>query len=132
MHLQGVTVIADYVLETIGTALNLTGASLRVDADVATNGHYVWGDSRATGTVIKLAADNEPIGVLVVGPKRSDVQLSSSDHIVLEMIRPLVSTALQNALLVRRLEAQVLMLADRERALAALNSKLITVQEEER
>jgi signal transduction histidine kinase len=50
----------------------------------------------------------------------------------LATVAPLVAPALHSALLVQRLAAQVQALAERERELAALNDRLVQVQEEER
>jgi signal transduction histidine kinase len=82
--------------------------------------------------IVPLVADGATIGLLGVGPKRHDLELSPDDTALLDTVGPLVATALQNALLVRKLEAQVAVLGERERALAALSAELMGAQEEER
>jgi signal transduction histidine kinase len=77
-------------------------------------------------------ADGVRIGVLGVGPKRQDVELSGRDAALIATAVPLVATALQNVLLLQELHLRVAELQDRESALGALSLRLMQVQEEER
>lgn len=72
-----------------------------------------------------LIADGTALGVLAAGPKRHDVDLLPEDVALLATLAPMVATALQTALLLRRLEQQV-------EALAALSDQLLRAQEDER
>jgi diguanylate cyclase (GGDEF)-like protein/PAS domain S-box-containing protein len=47
------------------------------------------------------------IGVLAVGPKRRDIELTTEDEALITELAPLVATALQSALRERRLEVQL-------------------------
>jgi two-component system NarL family sensor kinase len=81
---------------------------------------------------VPLIADGETIGTLHVGAKRHDIDLLPEDRELITTVAPHLATALRNALLIRQLEAQVEALADRERSLATLDDRLLSVQEEER
>lgn len=79
-----------------------------------------------------LVIEQQTIGLLSLGPKRHDVAHSPDDVTLVSTLTPMIATALQSALLLRRLEEQVDQLVDREQELAALSSQLMQVQEEER
>jgi signal transduction histidine kinase len=81
---------------------------------------------------VPLIIEHEPIGVLSLGPKRHDVAHSPEDIALVTTLAPMIATACHSALLLRRLEAQVVVLVEREQALAALSAQLMQVQEEER
>jgi signal transduction histidine kinase len=123
VRLHGLDAIANHVVSRVSEALDLTWVQLSLNGEAHPAGAV---------TTVTLAVEDEEIGSLAVGPKKSDIELLPSDVTFLETVRPLLSTVLLNALLVRRLEEQVDMLAERERALASLNMRLIQVQEEER
>ncbi|MBI4493320.1 MAG: hypothetical protein HY690_11085 [Chloroflexi bacterium] len=150
--LSGVETIAQHVLGRLGRTLDLSWAAIALDADAPPPRLHRWGTCPAEvealasaaeggrgvqreGTaaqLVPLVTERVAIGRLVLGPKRHDVDLSPEDSALVATLAPLVATALQNALLVRRLEAQVGALEERERALAALSAQLMHVQEEER
>jgi len=79
-----------------------------------------------------LVAEGVRVGLLAIGPKHRDVDLLSDDQALVMSMVPVLANALDHALLVARLEAQVQALAGRERDLANLNVRLMQVQEEER
>ena len=156
-RLSSIDAIVAYVLAQLGRTLDLCWAALVLHPPAMPAGFYAWGDCSDRADVLRPAADSaaveravpeptsddsmrrvplianmEVIGTLIVGAKRHDIELSPEDSAFIDTLAPLVASALQNALLVRRLEAQVATLAERERELAALNIKLMQVQEEER
>ncbi len=149
VHLASVEAIASHVLARLGETLDLTWAAIVLDGADAASSAYGWGkypsrsdlltfaearleSSPATSQVVPLVADGMSIGMLVIGPKRYDAELLPGDRRLIATLAPLVATALQSALLVRRLEIQVAVLEDRERTLAALSTRLLQIQEEER
>lgn len=145
-HLASVDTIAMHVLDRLGTTLDLTWAAIALETPVPGVPYYCWGDcpknldpqilrSWPDGDrtlLIPLVADGLAIGTLAIGPRRHGVELLRDDRRLITTLAPLMATALQNALLVQRLESQVAVLEDREHALAALSTKLMQVQEEER
>ncbi|HYY88910.1 MAG TPA: ATP-binding protein [Chloroflexota bacterium] len=130
--LTGVEPIARSVLARLGRTLDLTWAMISVDVEDRVS--FAWGTPRddAGATAVPLVTDNLEIGALLVGPKRQDVELQAEDRELLGMLAPLVATSLRSAVLNRRLEEQVVKLVDREVELAALSTRLMQVQEEER
>lgn len=134
--LTGADSVTDHVLDRIGATMEVEWTAIVLDDAV-----YRWGKppqdvlaqaSSGRAQRVPLVADGATIGTLLVGPKRTDVELSIEDRALLSTVAPLAATALQNALLLRRLEAQVVALGERERALEALNMRLMEVQEDER
>lgn len=149
VHLASVDAIASHVLSRLGETLDLTWAAIVLDTADSPVLTYSWG-TRPTGSelpalvgggpddndvsshVVPLVADGMSIGTLAIGPKRHDVELLPEDQRLIATLAPLFATALQSALLIRRLEIQVAVLEDRERTLAALSTRLLQIQEEER
>jgi signal transduction histidine kinase len=84
------------------------------------------------GARVPLVVQGQEIGILFVGRKRPDVDLTADDNLLVRTAAALVSTALRNALLLGNLREQVAKLAEREHQLLALSSRLMAVQEEER
>lgn len=142
--------IARHVIVRLVDTLDLTWAAIGLNS-VPTMPIVRWGDcprdldpgaliDHGEGTprgfevaqLVPLVAKGTIIGALAIGPKRRDVELLPDDRTLISTLAPMIATALQNALLVRRLEAQVATLGDREHALAALSTRLLQVQEEER
>lgn len=157
VRLASIDRIAGYVLARLGETLDLRWAALALDGEGLPAPLYRWGEcdidlsARAllagcpprsggadgrcldpTARVEALMVDGVTLGVLVVGPKRHDIDLSPEDRGLVATLVPLVSSALQNALLVRRLESKVAILGEREMELAALSARLLEVQEAER
>lgn len=149
VHLASVDAIASHVLSRLGKTLDLTWAAIVLDGADPSNSTYCWGtcpsgsdlprvaeagldSSPATSQIVPLVADGMSIGTLAIGPKRYDAELLPGDRRLIATLAPLVATALQSVLLVRRLEIQVAVLEDRERTLAALSTRLLQIQEEER
>ena len=155
MLLSGVDSIARHVVARLGRTLDLSWAAIALHPSPL----YHWGiqpdgwadrpgelhpllvalaeaaaspPSPYVTRIVPLVADGATIGLLGVGPKRHNLELSPDDTALLDTVGPLVATALQNALLVRGLEAQVEMLGERERALAALSAQFMGAHEEER
>lgn len=156
-RLAGVDTIVAHVLDRLGRTLDLSWAAIALQPDTAAAGLHHWGDcpadldrlaavngAPAPGCArrsptnpqlvqsVPLASEGVTIGTLLLGPKRHDIELLPEDDALVATLAPMMATALQNALLVQRQEAQAATLGDRERALAALNAKFIQVQEEER
>jgi signal transduction histidine kinase len=160
-RLGSIDAIASHVLRSLGQMLDLRWATIRVSDATLPAMVYRWGDcsghvgaaregagssaSRAEAIapmtelaneggalVVPLAADEARLGLLAVGPKRSDMEYLPEDKALIATLAPLVTTALRNALLTRSLEQQVATLAEREEALAALTERLLQAHEEER
>lgn len=139
--------VARHALDRLGRTLDLSWAAIELTAEpeplrfrwegdtvIAApddGGQQVIATSPAAYQV-PLIADGETIGTLQVGAKRHDIDLLPEDRELIATVAPHLATALRNALLIRQLEAQVEALADRERTLATLNDRLLSVQEEER
>jgi signal transduction histidine kinase len=81
---------------------------------------------------VSLVIEHATIGALTLGPKLHDVAHSPEDIALVSTLAPMIATACQSALLLRRLEAQVGVLVEREQSLAALSAQLMQVQEDER
>jgi signal transduction histidine kinase len=153
--LVGVEAIATHVLARIGKTLDLRWAAIVIGTAPDVSAHR-WRCSPVedellalltsdlakrpaampprgqTYHVLSLVAEGTRMGLLVAGPKDHDVELLPEDEALLATLAPLVATALQNALRLRRLERQVAALGERERALAALSGRLLHAHEEER
>lgn len=146
VHLASVDTIAMHVLDRLGTTLDLAWGAIALETPVPDVPYYGWGACPGNldpqilrswpdgdrAQFMPLVADGLAIGTLAIGPRRHGVELLRDDQRLITTLAPLIATALQNALLVQRLESQVAVLADREHALAALSTKLMQVQEEER
>lgn len=146
VHLASVDTIAMHVLDRLGTTLDLAWAAIVLETPVPGVPYYCWGDGPGNldpqilrswpdgdrAQLMPLVADGLAIGTLAIGPRRHGVELLRDDRRLITTLAPLIATALQNALLVQRLESQVAVLEDREHALAALSTRLMQVQEEER
>ncbi len=156
VHQGSVESIASHFLSRLGQTLDLSWSAIILN-DAYAPVRYSWGDcpgsldldplagatfGRRHGLEVAASADlaqlvplmieGVPIGTMAIGPKRRDIELLQEDRSLITTLAPLVATTLQNALLIRRLESQVAALEDREQALAALSTKLLQVQEEER
>ncbi|WP_051006773.1 sensor histidine kinase, partial [Nitrolancea hollandica] len=156
VHQGNVETIASHFLSRLGQTLDLSWTAIILNDAYATV-RYSWGDcprsvdlDRLAGAtfgsrhglevaasadlaqLVPLLIEGVPIGTMAIGPKRRDIELLQEDRTLITTLAPLVATTLQNALLIRRLESQVAALEDREQALAALSTKLLRVQEEER
>ncbi len=146
-QLASVEAIAAHLLERLGATLDLHWAVIALRPEGGAPLLHVWGDPPAAldagallaGTPVPTLAERVPLiaagsarGILARGPKRHDLGLLPEDRALVATLAPLVATALRNALLVRRLEAQVAALGERERELAALSGRLLRAQEEER
>jgi signal transduction histidine kinase len=147
VRLDGVGTIANHVLSRLGATLDLQWASIDLTGDRVAQ--FRWqramrdGGTLLPGTTmvpdgapqmleVPLMADGIPIGTFNVGPKRGDLELLPDDVALVSTVATVVATALSTALLVERLEAQLITLEDREQALTALSAQLMRVQEEER
>ena len=136
--------IANHILSRIGKILDLTWAFIRLESAPEPL-YFGWGVSQGGASVarepipldqyarvIPLVVSDEPVGQLIIGAKRHDLEHTPEDLELLETLAPLFATALQNALLVRQLEEQVLRLTEREDELEKLSGRLLQIQEEER
>ncbi|HEY3058565.1 MAG TPA: ATP-binding protein [Chloroflexota bacterium] len=138
VHMSGVDAIAESALSELGATLDLTWAGILLRASGApTVQRFTWGAAPAElddagGYMTPLVAEGARVGVLIVGPKRHDVELLAEDEALIGSMAPVIATALDHALLVCRLEAQVIALESRERDLENLSARLMCVQEEER
>ena len=142
-HLTELEATAGHILSRVGTILDLTWACIRLEA-ASGQVDFDWNASRGlvdTRDVIPfdpyarnipLIVNDEPVGDLVVGGKQHDLEHTPEDLELLTTLTPLFATALQNALLVRRLEEQVNRLTEREEELEKLSGRLLQIQEEER
>lgn len=141
---RGLESIAQYVLVRLVDVLDLTWAKITLFTDSGSDEFRQpaarAADPSSTDTIVvdqpvltqPLVIEQETIGILSAGPKRHDVEHSPDDVTLVSTLTPMIATALQSALLLRRLEEQVDQLVDREQELAALSSQLMQVQEEER
>jgi diguanylate cyclase (GGDEF)-like protein/PAS domain S-box-containing protein len=129
VRLAGIEAIARHVLDQLGGTLGLTWAAIVLDDDALntspTRLSYQYGDLQTVPTPaallalgrqtsgssasqsVGLVANGVTIGVLAVGPKRRDVELTTEDEALISALAPLVATALQSALRERRLEVQL-------------------------
>ncbi len=129
-QLTNTEAITSHVLSRLGRLLDLAWSSLELDGK-----RHLWGAPVSTGPPaarVPLVADGRRLGVLALGPKRHDVELSAEDVALVRTFAPLLATVLQNVHLVERLAEQVSELRDRELALTELSARLMRVQEEER
>ena len=133
----------------MGGKLDLTWAAILLDGADPLTSTYCWGNCPPIADLptlaeaaldgrqiyaqfVPLVADGMSIGTLEIWCKRHDVELLPQDRQLIATLAPLIATALQTALLVRRLEIQVAALEDRERTLAMLSIQLLQIQEDER
>ncbi|CAA9587616.1 MAG: hypothetical protein AVDCRST_MAG88-4222, partial [uncultured Thermomicrobiales bacterium] len=146
--------VVEHVLSRVGEVLDLRWAAIVLTPADGPATRFGWGDypvqSKAgeVGEIwpydgrrrsggegaqrVPLVSEGEILGAVVLGPKRHDVELLPQDHELIATLAPLVAATLRSALLMRRLDLHVAALRDKERVLAALNGKLIRVQERER
>lgn len=157
VQLNGADAIAGHFLARLGHTLDLSWAAIALHAEGLPGQLYRWGDcpndlerllaqnvlpapgfmrgstdGNACTSLLPLTIEGMPYGTLATGPKRQDLALLPEDLALLATLVPVVTKAFQNARLIGRLEAQVAILGERERELAALSVKLMQVQEEER
>ena len=143
-HLTELEAIASHILRRVGKILDLTWGCIRLDS-IPESFAFDWDVRKGVvsgrgesipldpyARVIPLVVNDEPVGELVVGGKRHDVEHTPEDLELLATLAPLFATALQNALLVRQLEEQVVRMTEREAELAHLSGRLLQIQEEER
>ena len=144
VEIRGLEEIAQHVLTRLVTVLDLSWAKITLFTD--SGGHEICYRSplptkSIPGTHVipespartePLMIEHETIGMLSLGPKRHDVTHNPEDVELVSTLAPMIATALQSALLLRRLEDKVDQLEDREQELAALSGQLMQVQEEER
>jgi signal transduction histidine kinase len=137
--LSGVEAVARHVLARLGGTIDLAWAEVAIDPGDGLPLAFRWaaaGDGDDSGAAarlrLRLVADGAAIGTLALGPKRRDVDLLPEDRELAATIAPLLARALQGGLLMRRLEERVAALAERERELAVLSTRLMGAQEDER
>ena len=144
VEIRGLEAIAEHVLSRLVTVLDLTWAKITLFTDFG--GHEICHRSPypmkpTPGITVSLESparteplmiEHETIGMLSLGPKRHDLTHNPEDVELVTTLAPMIATALQSALLLRRLEDKVDQLVDREQELAALSGQLMQVQEEER
>ncbi len=144
VEIRGLESIAEHVLCRLVTVLDLTWAKITLFTD--SGGHEIChrsahptkpipGISASVDSPARtepLMIEHETIGMLSLGPKRHDLTHNPEDVELVTTLAPMIATALQSALLLRRLEDKVDQLIDREQELAALSGQLMQVQEEER
>jgi signal transduction histidine kinase len=144
-RLRSVDAIVTHVLTRLGAILDLRWAAIELAVEQPRVRRWSAGQDTvrsertpslvtadAEMLAVQLIADGAPIGGLLLGPKQRDGELLREDAALVTTLAPLVAAALQGALLVQRLEGQVVALAERERELGSLSARLIEVQEEER
>lgn len=155
VYLRSIESIAGHALQRIGTTLDLHWSELSVGIGAKAPLKYRWGKppfafepqrpgkglfgtKRSNGSVdspgfaVPLIADGQDIGLLRIGPKEHDIELLPHDRTLVTTVAPLLATAIQNAVLITRLEEQVSELEKNRQELRALSLELIGVQEEER
>jgi signal transduction histidine kinase len=144
VEIRGLEAIAEHVLSRLVTVLDLTWAkiTLHTDSGIREICHCAVSPACDSSCAMRtpdhaartepLTIEHETIGTLSLGPKRHDVTHNPEDIALVTTLAPMIATALQSALLLRRLEEQVDQLVDREQELAALSAQLMQVQEEER
>jgi signal transduction histidine kinase len=148
-RLAGVEAVASYVLAWMRQTLTLRWAALVLPEETCGRTVYRWGDcpsdldpaelaaagaapAQDQATVVPLVAGGSRVGAIVLGPERHGVELSVHERALIEVAAPVAAAALQNASLLRRSSALAAALDERERALAALATRLTGAQEEER
>lgn len=140
-HRHDLGEVAAYLLQQLGETLDLSWAMIILTAQEAAA--YRWDPDRGTSDAFAraqtaagyrepLVTDDRQIGELVLGPKRHELELSAEDVAFIQTLSPLLAAVLENARLVQQLASQVRTLRTREEELAALNQRLMAVQEEER
>ncbi len=144
VEIRGLEAIAKHVLSRLVDVLDLSWARITLFTEVGTNTFWHRSPDLTKRTADTLGAvdqaartqpltiEQETIGVLSLGPKRHDITHNPEDIALVTTLTPMIATALQSALLLRRLEKQVDELGEREKELAALSGQLMQVQEEER
>lgn len=155
--LTDVDQMASLLLERLSRALCLSWATITVYDEALGSLRYDWGvqpdrlqappdtesrfsdlpefisvNSEFDAVAIPLVANGTRMGIVMLGAKVEEAEPLSADVKFLQLLMPLAATALENGLLVRRLEVQMKALADRERALRALSRRLIDAAEDER
>jgi signal transduction histidine kinase len=143
-HAGDLDATAAYVLANIGKTLDLSSATITLDAKPHPV-RFDWGvpvrsstDDLGAGASsfpnrnVPLVVDGVVIGQLLVGTKRHDVEHTAEDLAFVDTLAPLIATTMQNALLVRQLSSQVIILAERQHDLSRLSERLMRVQEDER
>lgn len=157
VDLENDEAIAAHVLERLSKTLNLRWASLVLGPPPPVAFH--WGDpavklepqallnaaeaAECSGSqhaapagdhacLVPLVTNGLVSGVLVVGPKQHGAEFVLEDVQLLATLMPLVTIALKDARLARRLSAQMVAMRDREQALSALSAQLLHVREAER
>ena len=79
-----------------------------------------------------LRAQGQVVGTLAIGGQRRDLDWSPEAADFIAGLLPLLAITLYNALLLERLQHQVMLLGEREYALARLSTQLLQTQEDER
>jgi signal transduction histidine kinase len=156
--LNGLDTITQHVLSRVARTLDLQWTAIMLTSEAKQPLLYTWGPCPITvaehpvinaekncahtedfylpqipgAYYVPLIAEGAPIGGFTIGPKRRDIALTAEDQELIITMAPFIATALRNALLVRTLEHQVEELQEREGTLAALSTRLMTIQEEER
>jgi signal transduction histidine kinase len=145
VEINGLEAIATHVLRRLRDVMDLSWSRIELTTTAGTQ-DFVSGPApieTAQCTTISsnlvapelrvpLVIEHETIGTLSLGPKRHDIAHSPEDIALVTTLAPMIATACHSALLLRRLEAQVVVLVEREQALAALSAQLMKVQEDER
>jgi signal transduction histidine kinase len=145
VEIHGLEAIAEHVLRRLRDVMDLSWSRIELMTAAGTQ-DFVSSPipietGRCSTTSSNLAApefrvplviEHETIGALSLGPKHHDIAHSPEDIALVTTLAPMIATACHSALLLRRLEAQVVVLVEREQALAALSAQLMQVQEEER
>jgi signal transduction histidine kinase len=135
-RLRDVGVIANHVLTVLSTTLGLEWATIRLDASstLFTIGEIPPEEDVLHGTVapLSLVMGDAVIGWLSVGPKRRDPEFQPEDMSLLRTVAAMVGPALENAILVGELNAQLLELERRQGELEALSARLMQIQEDDR
>jgi two-component system sensor histidine kinase ComP len=152
--LSGLAAVAEHILQRLGSLLGLEWAAIILQPANLPQLSYTWGrfpaepdntyaselgsspppvtHRDAVYSTIPLVSEGRVIGSLQLGPRRDQAEFSSDDEMLVATLVPMIATALRNGLLVHNLAEQVAALNEREQRLAALNLRLVTVQEEER
>ena len=138
VEIHGLDAIATHVLNRLIDVLDLSWAEVTLLTDYSSitihqsSATTISSDALHPVQVVPLIVERDTIGALSLGPKRHDAAYNPEDVALVTTLAPMVATALQSALLLKRLEEQVKTLVDREQQLAALSGSLMQVQEEER
>lgn len=144
---NNIDTLASIALPLISSALYVPRVSLELTLQKGTPHVYTWsertesdqmrqtldGDSKHTyRQQFALSAQGEKLGFLYLECRQPTQDWSPEAAEFIDGLLPLLAVTLHNALLLERLQQQVVLLSERERDLARLSARLLETQEDER